>query len=52
MNNNDVFVNLTEDKVKSMISFAYELLAKQKSEELGVEITCKTTVRRKEEVTA
>lgn len=52
MSNNEVFSNLTEDKLKSMIAFTYELLAKQKSQELGVEITCKTTVKRKEEVTA
>ena len=52
MSNNDVCINLTEDKLKSMFTFTYELLAKQKSKELGVEIVSNNKVRRKEEVTA
>lgn len=45
-------IGLTEEKIKRMVALPYELLAKQMSEELGYEITVKTTVIKKTDETA
>ena len=42
-------VGLTEDMMKKIISLPYQLLAMQKSEELGCEISVTTFVERKED---
>ena len=44
----DTFVGLTEDKIRRMAELPYILLAKQISEQEGVDISVKVTITKKE----
>lgn len=43
----DTFIGLTEEKIKRIVELPYILLAKQISEQEGVDISIEVTVRKK-----